>query len=552
MSSAASSMSNVPWCRSNAAPPGGRTPEPRQRAGQPGEVPAEVLAAHALLGVDQRVRAERRRAPRRAARRPRRASFTTAGTPLWYSISARTPVGATICATSSRTMPSAFSLASRSSTRTVPRSQPVVGIAFGGAPGVGRAPHQRHPGARVDPPRQQAGQFGDQQPQRVDEIAGEVRTGRVPARTGQVHVHLVARRGDRPDAHADLAGGQPRVAVQRVDLARPRRARPTRARRTRRPGRSPRPAGTAAGSRPASGRRGESIRRAAQHRDVRVVPAAVAQPRRPSSGTARPSRPGSAARRCRRAARPAAGRPDPRRTPRPSRSRSTEGSSPADCEHGHDHAGRAVLAVGEFGLRVQIAAQRDDVEVCHGASLSSTQAPPSRRNRSRSCSRSGRPCQNSTESGANRYPPQCGGRGHRAVPEPLGDLRERALQLRPRRDDLRLRRRPRAELRAARPGREVRLGLLARHARHRAGEPHRALERLPEELRRRVPARVQVVRLRGRVVGEERDAALVDPLGQDGADGRAPRVVDGRHLKRVRLDARRTRRRPRRTRSAAG
>src|SRR5690606_40632777 len=46
-----------------------------------------------------------------------------------------------------------------------------------------------------------------------------------------------------------------------------------------------------------------------------------------------------------------------------------------------------------------------------GASRSTTQPSPARRNRSRSCRRFGRPCQNSTVSGTTRNPPQCGGAG---------------------------------------------------------------------------------------------------------------------------------------------
>ncbi len=47
----------------------------------------------------------------------------------------------------------------------------------------------------------------------------------------------------------------------------------------------------------------------------------------------------------------------------------------------------------------------------HGASRWTTQPPSVRRKHSRSCSRLARPCQNSTDSGRTRSPPQCSGAG---------------------------------------------------------------------------------------------------------------------------------------------
>lgn len=50
-----------------------------------------------------------------------------------------------------------------------------------------------------------------------------------------------------------------------------------------------------------------------------------------------------------------------------------------------------------------------------GASRSTDQVPSARATyRSRSCSRFSRPCQNSTDSGTTRNPPQCGGTGTRS------------------------------------------------------------------------------------------------------------------------------------------
>ena len=83
---------------------------------------------------------------------------------------------------------------------------------------IDRTPDDRDSGARIDPPRQQAGQVGDDPADRVDEVGGEMRTGGVPAGSGEADVELVAGCGDRTGPHADPSGLDPRITVQREDL----------------------------------------------------------------------------------------------------------------------------------------------------------------------------------------------------------------------------------------------------------------------------------------------------------------------------------------------
>ena len=67
----------------------------------------------------------------------------------------------------------------------------------GGHARVDRAPHHDGAVARVDPPRQHPGHPGDQGAQRVDQVAGQMRSRRVPAGRVQRDLDLIGRRRDR-------------------------------------------------------------------------------------------------------------------------------------------------------------------------------------------------------------------------------------------------------------------------------------------------------------------------------------------------------------------
>ena len=139
----------------------------------------------------------------------------------------------------------------------------------------------------------------------------------------------------------------------------------------------------------------------------------------------------SAARRCRRAAR-SAGRRLPRSHTTPVPAGSTCGSKAERLQRVDDQlrscASRRRRARGARAARGAARRRRS----AHGASRSQRPGTrPSRRNRSRSCSRSGRPCQNSTASGASRKPPQCGGHGIVAVAEAVPRRRARPARARP-------------------------------------------------------------------------------------------------------------------------
>ena len=95
----------------------------------------------------------------------------------------------------------------------------VVGNRVGHGARADPAPDQAQAGPRVDPPGQRRRDLGEDLAERVDQVRGQVRPGGVPAGPGHPHLDLVAGRGDRAGAHAELARVQPGVAVQREDPA---------------------------------------------------------------------------------------------------------------------------------------------------------------------------------------------------------------------------------------------------------------------------------------------------------------------------------------------
>jgi hypothetical protein len=80
-----------------------------------------------------------------------------------------------------------------------------------------RSPDHGHARSRVDPAVEQRRHVDDDPAKRVHEIRRQVRPGRVPAGAGERDVDRVGGCGERSGAHAHQAGGQLRVAVQRVD-----------------------------------------------------------------------------------------------------------------------------------------------------------------------------------------------------------------------------------------------------------------------------------------------------------------------------------------------
>ena len=191
------------------------------------------------------------------------------------------------------------------STRSVPRSRPDIGIALAARP-ASTEPHTIDSAARGSTRRDSTpGRSVISRPERVDDVLGEVRAGGVPARCRDSATSTWSQAAViGADPHADRPG---RRAAGRSAARRSAR-RPSSAPASTTVGAPPGTVSSAGWkiSRTRAGRAGppaSSRGRGQQDRGVRVVPAAVAHARRPSSGRARPSGPAAAARRCRRAGR---------------------------------------------------------------------------------------------------------------------------------------------------------------------------------------------------------------------------------------------------------
>ncbi len=108
-------------------------------------------------------------------------------------------------------------------------------------------------------------------------------------------------------------------------------------------------------------------------------------------------------------------------------------------------------------------------------------------------------------------------------------------------DHLGLPARPRPELRAARPGMEIRRGLDGRHTFEPADGDDLSLQGVPGEHQRTIRVRGGLPSLSGTEVGEKREAAFVEPFEQDGPGAGPASGVRGREHHRVRLGQRRPR-----------
>ena len=260
---ARSSRSNVGWWMSRIGPVARPHAEPRHGAGHVLQVPGEVLAAAGLLGARRRgVRPDRRRRRRRpASPRSRPRSPPAARRGVCRGCTRRrwargSPPTSARTFSSSSTPRGVVGGAQRAAQHAVLRDR------VGRLARLHRAPDQHGARARVDLPREQQRQLGDQQPERLDEVGGQVRPRRVPARRGEPDLQHVARRRDRPDPGAepaDLAAAGRSAARRSARRPPSRRRRPCRSRRRagspRRAGRSAAPgraaSGAAASARPA-------------------------------------------------------------------------------------------------------------------------------------------------------------------------------------------------------------------------------------------------------------------------------------------------------------
>ena len=163
-------------------------------------------------------------------------------------------------------------------------------------------------------------------------------------------------------------------------------------------------------------------------------------------------------------------------------------------------------------------AQAKDVEERernHGDSRSMSQPPSLRVYRSRSCSRLGRPCQNSMTVGTTRYPPQCSGRGiwpsaYWRLEGANAGFQDLAIG-----NHLALARCPGAQPRAGRAALEVGVGFLGRAPYDRPFDPNLPLQIVPVESQRRVGVGIELAALAALVVREEDEALLVIPAQQD-------------------------------------
>ena len=229
------------------------------------------------------------------------------------------------------------------------------------------APDQAEAGPRVDPPGQRRGHLGEDLAERVDQVRGQMRPGGVPAGPGHPHLDPVAGRGDRAGAHAELAGVQAGVAVQREDP--PHRRHPARREHVERAAGlllggledQPDPSGQHA----RGGLLGQEQAGPEQHRGVHVVAAGVADVRHGGAvgdvlvvrhrqgvhvGAERHHRPFGIRNLLRADVHQHAGALGQDNWPQPRRGQ-PQG----------DPAGGAVLVEGQLGMRVQIAAELDQL-----------------------------------------------------------------------------------------------------------------------------------------------------------------------------------------------
>ena len=100
----------------------------------------------------------------------------------------------------------------------MPLTVPVAGIALCADPACTAPQVRLTPERGSEPPAQDRRHLRDDLAEREDDVAGQVRAGRVTARPGDGHGHLVAGGRDGPDARADLPDVDLGVAVERVDL----------------------------------------------------------------------------------------------------------------------------------------------------------------------------------------------------------------------------------------------------------------------------------------------------------------------------------------------
>src|SRR5688500_1913567 len=94
---------------------------------------------------------------------------------------------------------------------------------------------------------------------------------------------------------------------------------------------------------------------------------------------------------------------------------------------------------------------------------------------------------------------------------------------------------PRADLAAARARREVRVGGLGRHRSHISFDPHLHFEWLPVEDHRRDGALEKLAALAALEIRVEDEAAVIDPLEKNDANGRPAIAADGGERERRRL-----------------
>ncbi len=277
------------------------------------------------------------------------------------------PDGATICV-DQRRRPAArrSSHASRSSTRSVPRSGPRRAGSRSAARPASTAPHTRDTAARGSTRRESSpGSSVISRPSAWTRSTVRCGTGGVPARAVSATSTWSQAAVIGPDPHADLAGRQPRVAVQREDPLDVVEHAGGDDRRARRRAPSPRPAGRSAAPGPAAVA-AASCGSAAPSRIA--VCASCPQPwQTPSHGravVARPSGRAAAARRCRPAGRPSARRACRCRRPRRCRPAAAAASVPR-LQRVQDQLRGPGLGEGQLGVGVQVTADRDDSTSMH-------------------------------------------------------------------------------------------------------------------------------------------------------------------------------------------
>ena len=195
---------------------GSPRPEPRHRPRDPVEVPAEVLAAQALVGGHgAEVAEDLAHGP---TQQPVGDLFVDHGRHALLVVHVRVDaVGADDVADQLADQRLALGPGHRVEDPDGAGRHAAVRDHVDGGAGRDDPPDQADARARVEAARQHRGKLGEDLGQREGEVAGQVRARGVPARPLEAHLEPVGGAGERAGPQAHLADVDARVAVQGED-----------------------------------------------------------------------------------------------------------------------------------------------------------------------------------------------------------------------------------------------------------------------------------------------------------------------------------------------